>query len=382
MRRSLGISLVLAGAILLALLGGCGEKIPIPVAEGLFGVVNYNADATITMDYEVRQIAFSAAGLHILGSDRIERRNILFAAGDSIFGLDDARALCVDESQLLVFVWEEGLHRVSWYDALSLSAVGATFLPDVGSIVALATNPAGIEQVPVATTFLYLSDPSLGLVHRYAFDAINGLVPHGILARADGDAARFVHVPAGMATDLGDKLVICDQDTLRNWVIRFDSTPDTTDVANVPGDEDPLRGLVWPFFDSGCVDKPAGDFVIGYAPECGGDGSWEGRPGSADGELHSPSGVAVDGAGQVFVADTGNHRVQMFSPTGDYLLQFGSVDDLPNPLSIGLIDQVVPSGVNYAAYVFVQLGGTNQIVRFISAEHARYLEQDKPIEIP
>jgi len=364
------------------LLSGCGEKITIPVAEGVFGLIDYAEDEVSTMDYEVRQIAFSAAGLHVLGADRIERRNILFAEADSVSGLVDARALCVDQQDLLVFVWEEEPHRVSWYDAIDLTPLGATDLPDVGSVVALATNRAGLEQVPWALTFLYLSDPGQGLVHRYAFDPVNGLVSHGILTRADGDAARFVHIPAGIATDSGNKLVVCDQDLERNWVIRFDSTPDTTDVTNDPNDEDPLRGLAYPFFDSGCVVPPAGDFVLGYAPQCGGDGNWSGRTGTAEGEFNAPSGVAVDGLGQIFVTDSGNNRIQMFSADGDYILQFGSEEETPDPVSLGVIDQIVPDAVHYGAYVFVHLDGTNKIVRFISAEHAKYLEQDKPIDIP
>lgn len=378
MWSGLGVALVLA----LVLTAGCGEKIAIPVAEGIFGLVDYAEDAIINMDFEVRQITFSAAGLHILGPDRIERRNILFAEADSTSGLVDARAMCVDEHLLLVFVWEEGLHRVSWYDAIDLTLQGATDLPGTVSVVAMATNTAGVGQVTGAATYLYLSDPGQGLVHRYAFEAINGLTAHGILSRADGDAARFVHIPAGLVTDGDHKLLVCDQDLARNWVIRFDATPDTTDVTSDPNDEDELRGLVFPFFDSGCVEPPAGDFVLGYAPECGGDGSWTGRTGTADGEFHAPSGLAVDGAGQIFVTDTGNNRVQMFSPTGDYVLQFGSEDDLPDPRSIGVIDQIVPDAVHYGAYLFVHLGGTNKIVRFISAEHAKYLEQDKPIDIP
>jgi DNA-binding beta-propeller fold protein YncE len=40
-----------------------------------------------------------------------------------------------------------------------------------------------------------------------------------------------------------------------------------------------------------------------------------GSPGQGDGELAIPAGVAVDAAGNVFVADTGNHRIQRFAPT-------------------------------------------------------------------
>ena len=37
-----------------------------------------------------------------------------------------------------------------------------------------------------------------------------------------------------------------------------------------------------------------------------------GTAGSGDGQFNSPFGVAVDSNGDVYVADTGNHRIQKF----------------------------------------------------------------------
>lgn len=48
-----------------------------------------------------------------------------------------------------------------------------------------------------------------------------------------------------------------------------------------------------------------------------------GSVGRGDGQLVFPGGVASDAAGDVFVADTGNHRVQRFGPDGAYLGRFG-----------------------------------------------------------
>lgn len=48
-----------------------------------------------------------------------------------------------------------------------------------------------------------------------------------------------------------------------------------------------------------------------------------GGPGSGPGEFAAPEGIAVDPAtGNIFVADTGNFRVQEFSPDGVYLSEF------------------------------------------------------------
>jgi DNA-binding beta-propeller fold protein YncE len=37
-----------------------------------------------------------------------------------------------------------------------------------------------------------------------------------------------------------------------------------------------------------------------------------GTTGSGDGQFNSPRGIAVDSSGNIYVADTGNHRVQKF----------------------------------------------------------------------
>lgn len=50
--------------------------------------------------------------------------------------------------------------------------------------------------------------------------------------------------------------------------------------------------------------------------------SW-GSEGSEAGQLNFPWGITIDGAGDVFVADTFNHRIQKFSPSGEPLFSFG-----------------------------------------------------------
>lgn len=48
-----------------------------------------------------------------------------------------------------------------------------------------------------------------------------------------------------------------------------------------------------------------------------------GGAGQDIGQMTEPSGVAVDPAGNVYVADTGNHRVQQFDPHGRYIRHTG-----------------------------------------------------------
>ena len=52
-------------------------------------------------------------------------------------------------------------------------------------------------------------------------------------------------------------------------------------------------------------------------------GQW-GTTGGGDGQFHAPDGIAVNADGDVYVADTYNNRIQKFGPDGTYLTQWGS----------------------------------------------------------
>ncbi len=50
-----------------------------------------------------------------------------------------------------------------------------------------------------------------------------------------------------------------------------------------------------------------------------------GMPGTAAGQLNFPRAVAVDAEGRIYVADSGNNRVQVFNADGTFLRQWGSL---------------------------------------------------------
>jgi YD repeat-containing protein len=69
-------------------------------------------------------------------------------------------------------------------------------------------------------------------------------------------------------------------------------------------------------------DPAAGDGDAPNAPD-----QWDpyGSFGTANGQLNRPIGLAADSKGNLWVADTFNHRIQKFGPNGEYLTQFGSL---------------------------------------------------------
>ena len=63
-------------------------------------------------------------------------------------------------------------------------------------------------------------------------------------------------------------------------------------------------------------------------PDGGPLAEW-GSEGAGPGEFREPHGLAVDLTGLIYVADTLNHRIQKLSAKGDVLAQWGSLGSAP-----------------------------------------------------
>jgi aldose sugar dehydrogenase len=50
---------------------------------------------------------------------------------------------------------------------------------------------------------------------------------------------------------------------------------------------------------------------------------WGGQYSGADGQMRAPAGIALDQEGNVYVADTGNNRIQVFSSNGTFITKWG-----------------------------------------------------------
>jgi hypothetical protein len=105
---------------------------------------------------------------------------------------------------------------------------------------------------------------------------------------------------------------------------------------------------------SGIVQKfnSSGAFVTAWGTQGSGNSQF----------IAGAGGVAVDSAGNVYVADLGNHRVQKFSSSGTFIMSWGSVGSGNGQFS-------GPSGVAIDASdnVYVADTGSNRIQKFDTA---------------
>jgi streptogramin lyase len=96
-------------------------------------------------------------------------------------------------------------------------------------------------------------------------------------------------------------------------------------------------------------------------PECGAQVflfEW-GQAGAGDGQFNAPTGIAVDSAGNVYVADTANHRIQKFDDQGNFLLKWGASGS-----GAGQFNAPKGVAVDSADNVYVVDSGNHRIQKF------------------
>src|SRR6202011_941835 len=105
-----------------------------------------------------------------------------------------------------------------------------------------------------------------------------------------------------------------------------------------------------------------GSLLLASAP-AGADYTYQyqfGSFGSGDGQFGSPGGVAVDGSGNVFVADSFNQRIVEFTNAGAFIRAFGTAGNGPLASPVGV-------AVDGSGNVFVSDQGISRIVEFTNA---------------
>ena len=186
-----------------------------------------------------------------------------------------------------LYIADTGNHRIRKVDAAGvISTVAGSFLGGFGgdggpAVEAQLNHPADVTTDGAGN--LYIADTDNQRIRKVdAAGVISTVAGTGsFLGGFSGDGgpatAALLSSPEGVAVDGAGNLFIADRynDRIRRWTLRGSSAP-------------------WP---------PLGGF------------SGDGGPATAA-LLSSPEGVAVDGAGNLFIADTDNHLVRKLTPVG------------------------------------------------------------------
>jgi sugar lactone lactonase YvrE len=196
---------------------------------------------------------------------------------------------------------------------------------------------------------------------------------------ADGNArqAQF-NTPSGIAIDRAGNIIVADTSNNRIRKLSTDGTRVTTIAGNGVGG-----------FTDGRTDEAQFDGPIGIAVDKGGnlfiadtyndsirkittDGvvttiAGTGSPGYSNGQANAamfdtPCGIAVDEAGNVFVADTGNHAIRKISALGEVTTIAGRTDEGSHIGDVGLNH---PAGitVTHDGFLFVTDEERGRIIR-------------------
>jgi predicted outer membrane repeat protein len=179
----------------------------------------------------------------------------------------------------------------------------------------------------------------------YAVDTGNKRVqifnPSGqYLSQWTGTGNEPLNNPAGITADASGHIYIADQVNDLVQVYTNAGTPVTywggpslgpggfiglEDVAL-----DPTNGNIWTIQTGQMSNAPA--WVQEFTPSGTLVQRWGGVYGTGNGQFNFPMGIVVGPDGSVYVADTSNSRIQKFSQSGNYLLQWGNTG---GPGSVG-----------------------------------------------
>jgi sugar lactone lactonase YvrE len=178
------------------------------------------------------------------------------------------------------------------------------------------STPAGLAVD--ATGDVYVSDPGHGVVRKLEPAAAGGAT----LETWDGTrrpGSIMLHRPIGIAVDARGSRVYVSE-VPRGRIISLASQGQTDGSWNSAGSQKlsaPWNLALGPRGDVYVADS--GNNRIDVFSGAGTFLHSIGRPGAGVAQLHGPTGVAVDGAGDVYVVDEGNLRVVKLSPTGKEL---------------------------------------------------------------
>ncbi len=247
--------------------------------------------------------------------DRVRIFNSTLDSIHNITSLNRPRGVAVD-SLGTTYVANTAYNQIRIYD---------TALDQVASIENSFTNPYDVAIDGPRST-VYVADRNRDRIQvfnmTFAFEVAN----------PDDGQTLTVSVPAGGVQDaagndnLASNTVSIEIDRTGPPVPTFaTAATGPTSLSTVPFTLEFSKGINASTFDASDINASAGTVQDPrLMPQF--DGTL-GMRGQDDGQFNQPAGVAVDGSGALYVADSSNNRVQVFdSATGAHVATFGGDD--------------------------------------------------------
>lgn len=165
------------------------------------------------------------------------------------------------------------------------------------------------------------------------------------------------HSPTSISSDSFGDLYVADSD--RNVIQIFDIHGNYIDqIQPVFTTSASFTGIKSLMFDSSdnFYAVTTDNKVLKYS-SIGNFINFYGSLGSEQGRFDNPSQVAVDSANFLYVADTGNHRIQKFDPNGNFIIEWGNT---PN----STLQEPISFAIDSSDNMFVVDGKRNNIQKF------------------
>ena len=155
-------------------------------------------------------------------------------------------------------------------------------------------------------------------ITEYSADQVSVVDNSGQVCRAPSSMARHLNHPTGIATDGDDNVYVACEHKL----LKFDKGGELIRQIGAEGNMDgcpkgvKVHNKQVYICDSENHRIQIFSLSLEFIRSIGTEGS-------KVGQLSRPQDLAVDSKGNLYVTDTGNNRVQVLSPTGRYIHQFG-----------------------------------------------------------
>lgn len=270
-------------------------------------------------------------------------------------------------------------------DASGLRAVADSvngrvqFLGPDGAVVSIMGSPNPGPTIlidPVATTFdgagnIYVLDQRRAKI--VVFSRATGLPIRSIGAEGTGPGKLLA--PSAIAISPGGTIYVADTGNQR--IARFTAGGEALGELEIEGGS-PRGVAVTPDGNRVYVATASDHRIRAYDPMAGRVLAEFGGLGTKIGKLVSPAQLALDPAGNVWVADRGNSRIQQFGPDGERLAAFGARGTGPGEF-------LRPQGVSVDCHGTVTVADTdnNRVQQFtLAAPPAASCATLPPVGVP